>query len=263
MATGVDHSFKKHVSMLRTPSLRSASYLKVAVWSGESTLADFLLDQEPNFDWGTSLMQRNSLLIELIKKINSAPKSAPDLSIFVTKLVNKHALEAEIGQENGSGHTALDRAIYYNDQVTAKLLLTEGANVNYLQTIGGYSPLMDAISDRSRDEYKHSMAFLLIQYGADIEYKTSYGMTVLDVCTHAARVDMMYVVIDEHRTDIAAFKQALRIAYIQSGVRSSEINELMPKSLKRVNTSPTVKPLLIAIDNGELLIEHRGSKRFG
>ena len=263
MATEVDrisNVLKKEIRMLRmeNPSLRSASYLKVAVWSGDSRLADFLLHQEPNFEWGTSLMERNSFLIALKKTIKTAPKTAHDLSMFITKLIDNHALDVEMGQENGSGHTALDRAILYNDQVTAKLLLAEGANVNYLQTIGGYSPLMDAISDRSRDRYDDSMAFLLIKYGADITYKTSDGTTVLDACTHAARVDMMNVIIDEHPTDIDAFEQALRIACIQSRVRPSEIHKIIPQ-----HESPTVEPLLLAIENGILLILHRVSKRFG
>ena len=248
MTTNVDRISNELIMKIRVlranhPSLRGASYLKVAVWRGNSEIADILLDKEPTYEWGTSLEQRNDLLIELIKK----KKKEPSLSEFITKLINKHALDVEIDIENGSGRTALDVAIYFNDQATAKLLLEKGVNVNYLQTSGGYSPLMDAISDKSRDKYDDSMAFLLIEHGADITYKTSDGTTVLDVCTHAARVDMMYVVIKKHPRDIVAFKQALRIAYIQSGV--TDMNKLMKLGYLNKNIAVTVKPLLIAIDN--------------
>ena len=105
------------------------------------------------------------------------------------------------------------------------------------------------------------MAFLLIKHGADITYKTSDGTTVLDACTHAARVDMMEAVIKKCPTDIAAFKKALRIAYIQSRVHSSQKGELMPTSLKKKHTSLTVEPLLDAIYYGELLLLHTVNKQ--
>ena len=249
MTTNVDRISNELIMKIRVlranhPSLRGASYLKVAVWRGNSEIADILLDKEPNYEWGTSLEQRNDLLIELIKK----NKQESSLSEFITKLINKHALDVEIDRENGSGRTALNVAIAHDDKVTAELLLANRANVNYLQTSGCLSPLMDAIFDKTGDEYYNSMAFLLIKYGADLTYETSNGMTVLDACTHVARLDVMNRVIAENPMDIDAFRKALRIAYIQSQVPTSHLGELvLPRDMERHNISPTVAPLRIAI----------------
>jgi ankyrin repeat protein len=255
----LNESFHNRVRKLRRGkrNLTDLSYLEVAVYAKDSTLVDLLLDQEPNPYWGTSMVERNRLLIQLIRKIKKEPWGFE----FVEKLINNHALDVEIDKKNGSGRTALNEAITFNSQAIAKLLLAKGANVNYLQKIGGLSPLMDAIFDRTGDKLNVSMAYLLLRYNADITYKTSsqtstYGMTVLDVCTMTERVDMIRFVIAQNPDDIVAFKKVLCLAYSYSGVPSEHQNELRPKFESKCNISPAVAPLLNAIRNAESRLKH-------
>ena len=103
------------------------------------------------------------------------------------------------------------------------------------------------------------MASLLIDNGADVTYETTrFGMTVLDACVYTERLDLMKRVIVQNPRDKDSFKRALRIAYTKSGVSKSEIDEVMPKSLKKMNMSPSVPILLRALDHAP---EHRTTFR--
>jgi ankyrin repeat protein len=222
----------------------SKSSLQVAVDGDDYKLAYFFLGRHPNETLGTSKVQTNMLLKMTIRKLTKSPW----LFEFVKLLIDNNALDVDKHKYNGSGRTPLDEAITHGHWVVVKLLLENGANVNYIQTSGCLSPLMDAIFDKKDDGSNRSIAYMLIDHGADLTYQTNAGMTVLDACTRTARLDLMHRVISENPTDMVAFKKALDIAYTQSDVSKSELGELvMPRSMKKMNISPTLPILLRAI----------------
>ena len=218
--------------------------LEVAVYTDNYELAEFFLDRNPDENIGTSKVQTNMLLKMIIGKLTASPW----LFDFVKLLIDNNALDVDKHKHNGSGRTPLDEAITHSHWVVVKLLIEKGANVNYIQTSGCLSPLMDAIFDKKDDGSNRSIAYMLIDHGADLTYQTNAGMTVLDACTRTARLDLMHRVISENPTDMVAFKKALDIAYTQSDVSKSELGELvMPRSMKKMNISPTLPILLRAI----------------
>ena len=254
----IDERVKKLRKKKRNQS--DLSYLEVAVYAKDSSLVDLLLDHPPDPYWGTSMMDRNILLIQLIRNIKRDPLGFE----YVEKLVNNHALDVEIGKEDGNGRTAFNEAITFDNKAIAELLLAKGANVNYLQDKGGLSPLMESIFDKPREKLSKSMTYLLSRYHADITYKASSwnGMSVLDACTRTNRVDILKYVIAEEPNDIATFKKALSVAYSLSGVPSSLQNELRPK-VDPLNISPAVVPLLNAILNAEDRLKYANENRLG
>ena len=100
----IDNSIEKLRRLKR--NRKNLSYLEVAVSAKDSLLVDLLLDHPPNPYWGTSMVDRNLLLIQLIRNIKREPHGFE----FVEKLVNNHALDVEIGKEDGTGRTALNEA---------------------------------------------------------------------------------------------------------------------------------------------------------
>ena len=218
------------------------SSLEVAVFTDNYELAEFLLQNSTAGDFGASMVETNILLKTIIAKL----RRDFWLIEFVQLLIEYNALVVDETKENGNGPTPLDVAIIHSSCDVVKLLLEKGVNVNYIQKIGGMSPLMEAIFDKRGCE---PMAYLLIDKGADVTYETTkFDMTVLDACVYTERLDLMRRVIVQNPRDTESFKRALCIAYTKSGVSKSEINEVMPKSLKKENMSPSVPILLRALD---------------
>jgi len=230
---------------------RDVSALEAAVDNEEYELAEFFLENTEKDYLGTSIVQRNELLKQQIKGLNRSPGAGP----FIELLVRNHALDADKHRENGSGRTPLDEALTHGHKDVAKLLLEHGADVNYIQRVGDMSPLMDAITDRKGGEFKESMAFLCIEYGADLTYKDRNHFTVLDACTQTSRLDVLQFVIAANPMDMDAFKKALRIAFIQSRVPKPDLDKLiLPKSMKARDMAPSVPILLRAIEHADLFL---------
>jgi hypothetical protein len=236
----------------RNKKVRENSSLEVAVFTDNYELAEFLLQNSTAGDFGASMVETNMLLKTIIAEL----RRGLWLIEFVQLLIEYKALDVDKTKENGNGPTPLDVAIVHSSWDVVKLLLENGVNVNYIQKIGGMSPLMEAIFDKRGCE---PMAYLLIDNGADVTYETTkFDMTVLDACVYTERLDLMRRVIVQNPRDTESFKRALCIAYTKSGVSKSEINEVMPKSLKNRNMSPSVPILLGALGYGP---EHRTTFR--
>jgi hypothetical protein len=219
------------------------SHLEVAVFGNDFELATCILEYHKGSDFWTSDMCINKLLRDVIGKINKNPW----LERYVDLLIEFGALETERDKPNGSGRTALDESITHNHVGIAWRLLVAGANVNYLQDIGGLSPLMDAIFDRNKNE-SETMAHMLIDKGANIEYKTSWGMSVIDACTHRERVNIMNRVLSLNPLDTEGFAKALDWITKQL--------DQMPRYLRNANKPPTYKILCDAIRNAEEMERH-------
>jgi len=242
----------KKVAALRKHRLsRGVTSLEVAVEHNEYKLAEFFLQNTENGGPSISTVQTNALLKEQIKILTKSPWAYQMIEL----LVSNHALDADKHRENGTGRTPLDVALTHGHKDVAELLLQNGADVNYIQSVGDMSPLMYAIGGRKGGEFKESMAFLLIKHGADLTYRDSNGYTVLDACNAACRMDIMQLVIAANPMDMDAFKNALRIAFMRSDVPKPDQDKLViPRSMKARDMYDSVPLLLRAIDNADLLL---------
>ena len=212
------------------------SPLEVAVFGDDFELAIHILEYPNASDFGISDIYINRLLCDVIGQIDRSPW----LVNYVDLLIEHGALHAEIDLPNGSGRTAFDESIMFNHVDVAECLIRAGANVNYIRDIGKLSPLMCAIQDRNAIE-SEIMANMLLDYGADIAYKTGWGMTVLDACTHKHRVNIMNRVISLNPHDTEGFKKAL-------GWITGQLDQ-KPEYLRNASKPDTYRILRNAITN--------------
>lgn len=79
----------------------------------------------------------------------------------------------DLNCQDEDGRSILVYAVLENDILSAKTLISRGANVN-LKDNNGWSPLHFAVN-----EYHLEIAKLLVESGAEINAKDSYGNTVI------------------------------------------------------------------------------------
>lgn len=106
---------------------------------------------------------------------------------------------AHIDQENNGGVTALDLAVCCEKLSTIKLLLDNGANVDGNIYTQGLTPIMYAVSGIGVINEK--MTKLLINYGADVNIKTSDGESVLSMAKDTNNKNLIKILEDAGATE--------------------------------------------------------------
>lgn len=137
------------------------------------------------------LEKRQVACLERVKKIIDDPKIdltrvdsdgitalfyAVKLNISVDELLKSHA---DVNHTNNFGDTPLHWAVYYNPQVVS-LLLEKGSKADAVNN-NSISVLHFVVSsDRFPVSTKEEMFKLLLENGADVNYKDRHGNTALD-----------------------------------------------------------------------------------
>jgi ankyrin repeat protein len=102
------------------------------------------------------------------------------------------ANRADVNAASNSGYMPLHGAVSYGNMDTKKLkveiLLKSGANVNAKTSSDGETPLHKAISRGDIEIVK-----LLLNYGADVNAKSKYGVTALHFARNSNAIAQLLV----------------------------------------------------------------------
>ncbi len=153
--------------------------------------------------WAVSADSRDTVEFLLSKGADTSIQLAAYLG-DLTQV--KGFIDSGIGVNPQDGYTPspLQAAAVGDQTEVAEFLLSEGAQVNYADSVGGWTPLHQAAKAGSADA-----ADLLIRNGAEIEAKTKVqGSTPLHLAVSGGDVDMARLLI-AHGADVNAKSQSV------------------------------------------------------
>jgi ankyrin repeat protein len=179
-------------------------------------------------------------------------------SLAVQKLIDGGA---NINEPDSRGYNALFYAVEYGQLEVMKTLISKGANLESKDLLGN-TPLVFAAYYGYNSPNAANIIKLLIKSGADINAKSPYGETILDLALSSAQGDIVDDLIRVRNINLWTPEAGKARIFFICGDLYDHISVTVGKQTKLLNQHSNSGVAFIDVDSGNHIIDANHSSKY-